>query len=67
MFNREKSLAELQEEDERLDSEISVSRKKVLLKSLDSRMGKNSWKLFSNNGQKSGIDFHRIINWLKNN
>lgn len=67
MFKQQKSLTELQEEDERLDSEITVHRKRLLLKQLNKKMGKDGWKMFSDNGKSSGINFARIIAWLKNN
>lgn len=67
LFNPPKSLAELQEEDERLDTELSVAKKKALIKQLESKMGKGSWRLFSDNGKMSGLSWDRIKNWLKNN
>lgn len=67
MFKKEKTLAELQEEDDRLDAEVSVSRKRVLLQRLEGRLGRGSAKRFSSNGKKSGIDFARIKAWLRNN
>ena len=67
MFKRHKTLAELQEEDEYLDTEVSVTRKKAMIKALNARMGKGSWRLFSDNGKKSGLNWGRIKNWLKSN
>ena len=67
MFKKEKTLTELQEEEEHLNAEVSVSRKKVLLDRLEAKLGKGSAKRFSSNGKKSGIDFQRIKAWLKNN
>ena len=67
MFKRPQSLAELQEEDERLDTELSVAQKKAVIKQLDDKMGKGSWKIFSDNGKMSGLNWHRVLNWLKSN
>ena len=66
MFKRRKSLDELQDEDEQLDAELSVAQKKATLRELNQRTGQTqSWKLFSDNGRQSGINFNRIVAWLK--
>jgi len=62
----DKTLSELQEEDEKLDTELSVARKRAMLKAIDAKMGqKGSWRLFSDNGKLSGINWTRIKNRLK--
>lgn len=61
-----KTLAELQEEDERLDTEVSVARKRAMIKAIDAKMGqKGSWRLFSDNGRLSGLNWDRIKNRLR--
>jgi len=62
-----KTLSELQEEDERLDTEVSVTRKRAMIKAIEAKMGKGSWRLFSDNGKLSGLNWTRIKNWLKTN
>jgi uncharacterized lipoprotein YehR (DUF1307 family) len=65
LFKSRPTLQELQEQDEYLTTEVSVKKKQAAIKALEQRMGKGSWKIFSNNGKKSGISFDRIKNWLK--
>ncbi len=67
LFKKHKSLTELQEEDEYLDTEVSVTRKKAMIKALGQRAGKGSWKMFSDNGKTSGISWARVWAWLKRN
>jgi hypothetical protein len=67
LLKKQKTLAELQEEDETLDTEISVSRKRLMLKRLDDKLGKGGWKMFSSNGKIAGIDWGKVWVWLKNN
>lgn len=64
-FLARKSLSELQEEDELLDYKLSITKKKAMIKELEHREGKGSWKIFSNNGKKMGVNFQRVKNWLK--
>lgn len=42
-----KSIESLEEEAERLDSELSVAEKRALLRELESKFGKGAWKWFS--------------------
>jgi len=56
LFKKEKSLAELEEEDEKLEVELSVTQKRQAIAELKKR-GLTP-KHFS-------FDFKRIINWLK--
>ena len=56
---------ELEEEDERLDTEVSIAKKRAMLRELDARAGVGSWKTFSSDGTKKGIDFKRVWHWLK--
>ena len=65
IFRRQKTLAELQEENEVLDTQLSVAQKRAMINRLEAQMGKGSWRLFSDNGSKSGINFSRIWHWLK--
>jgi len=60
-----KSLEELEEEDGKLDVEVSVARKRAMIKALEKREGKGSWRLFSTNGKLSGLNWTRIRNRLR--
>ncbi len=62
----EPTLAELQEKDDYLTTKLSVTRKQALINELEGKAGKGSWKLFSDNGKKSGISFSKVLAWLKN-
>ena len=64
-FKREKTLTEVQDEDDRLDTDVSIARKRALLAQLNARAGKGSWKMFSNNNKKSGISWSRVWAWLR--
>ncbi len=65
LFKRHKTLADLEEEEEQLDTEISVAKKRAMLREVDSRMGKGGWRKFSDNGKKSGINWARVWAWLR--
>lgn len=65
MFRRQKTLAELQDEDEQLDTTLSVARKKAMIKELERQQGRGSWRMFSDNGKASGINWQRIRAWLR--
>lgn len=68
LFKREKTLTELQEEDDRLTSELSVTRKRALIKELEDRAGQGSWKIYSDDGTQRGIPpsgWRRIWSWLR--
>ena len=60
-----KSLEELEEEDGKLDVEISVARKRAMIKAIEQREGKGSWRLFSSNGRLSGLNWTRLKNRLQ--
>ena len=65
LFKPKPTLSELQEEDDYKTTELSVARKQALIDELEGKNGKGSWKLFSDNGKKSGINFKKVWNWLK--
>lgn len=67
-MTKHKTLEELEEEEGQLDAEISVARKRTILKAVDRKVGqKGGWRLFSSNGKMSGFSLSRAINWLRNN
>lgn len=61
-FAAKPSLAELQERDEYLSTEVSIAEKKALIRELANRGMKP--KDFSSNGKASGISWPRIKNWI---
>lgn len=72
-FHKEKTLDELQEEDDRLSQEVSVEKKrqelqriKMAMKQVDERGGKGMWKKFSSNGKTSGLSLGSMVSWLRN-
>ena len=65
MFQKHKSLSELEEENEQLDAELSVARKKAMLAEVSRKGGAGFWKRFSSDGSHKGINFHSIKEWLK--
>ena len=64
-FGKNKTLTELEEDDDRLDSELSIAKKRSMIKQLEERGGQGSWKAFSSDGKKSGISWSSVWNWLK--
>ena len=58
-------LEELQRRDEYAEVELSLAKKKALIKELEARGGKDKWKEMSDDGTKKGLNFSRIIAWLK--
>jgi hypothetical protein len=58
-------LEELQRRDEYAEVELSLAKKKALIRELEARGGKDKWKEMSDDGKKSGINFSRIASWLR--
>jgi hypothetical protein len=58
-------LEELQRRDEYAEVELSLAKKKALIRELEARGGKDKWKEMSDDGTKKGINFSRILGWLK--
>ena len=58
-------LEELQRRDEYAEVELSLAKKKALIRELELRGGKDKWKEMSDDGTKKGINFSRILGWLK--
>lgn len=67
MFQRQKSIDEMEEESEVLDTQIELKRKKLMLAELNKRGGEGFWKKFSFDGTKAGISFQKVKEWLSNN
>jgi hypothetical protein len=64
-FGKTKTLTELEEDDDRLDTELSIAKKRAMIKQLEERGGEGSWRAFSSNGKKSGLDWKAIWHWLR--
>jgi hypothetical protein len=65
LFKPEKSLAEMEEEIEVTKTRRQLLEEKAAVQQLEAKMGSGSWKMFSSNGKKSGLDTSKIWNWLK--
>jgi len=65
LFEHRRSLEEMQEEDEQLTSEVSIAKKRALIRELKLKYGSGYAKAFSDNGKASGMNFGRIVQWLK--
>ena len=63
IFKREKTLAELEEEREHEESEVSLLRQKVLRRELENKMGKGSLKYFK--GEDGRPVWSKVYNWIK--
>jgi hypothetical protein len=59
------SLEELQRRDEYAEVELSLAKKKALIKELEARSYQGKWKEMSDDGTKKGISFQKVIAWLK--
>lgn len=60
VFDKGKSLDEIEQETEEADAKLTLARKKALLKKAEGRYGKGGWKIFSRNGFMSGIDWEQM-------
>lgn len=60
VFQEEKSLDELQEENERQSLRYSIEQKRAMIKKIERERGPGAWKYFSKNGTKGGIDWERL-------
>lgn len=61
----QKSLAELQEEDEQLSTEVSIAKKRAMIRELKQKYGSGYVRAFSDNGKRSGLNWSRAWAWLK--
>ena len=48
------TIEELEEQNEQLDAQLGVAEKKALLKELEAKYGKGSWKWFTKGKEQSG-------------
>jgi len=64
-FKHKPSIEELRKRNEYKDEELSLAKKDAMMRELAQKGGKDKWKEMSDNGKKSGINFSRIIAWLK--
>jgi len=62
----QKSLADMEEEEEHLKQQRRLLEEKVAIKQLKDRLGQGGWKLFSSNGKKSGFSLQSALAWLRN-
>ena len=62
-FAHKPTLEEMQAKNEYADEELSWEKKQALMRELRNRGG--DWRLMSDNGKKSGLNFGKIIAWLR--
>lgn len=62
-FERQKTLAELQEEDEIRTTELSIAKKEALISELRARGA--HWQQFSVDGTKKGVSWEKVKAWIK--
>ena len=65
IFNKDKSLEEMEEEHQLLKEKRNILEEKAAIKALEDRMGKGGWRAFSSNGKRSGFSVKSALNWLK--
>jgi hypothetical protein len=64
-FKSKPSLEELQRRNEYTEVELSLAKKKALIKELEAKSYQGKWKEMSDDGTKKGISFQKVITWLK--
>jgi hypothetical protein len=64
-FKKKPTMEELQQRNEYADQELSLKRKQALMRELEQQGGKDKWKEMSSDGTKKGINFSKILQWLK--
>jgi len=64
-FKPKPSIEELRKRNEYADEELSLAKKKAMMKELAQKGGKEKWKEMSDDGTKKGINFSRIMQWLR--
>jgi hypothetical protein len=65
-FMPQKSLSDLEEEEEYSKQKHRVLEEKVAIAKLNQELKSHSaWKMFSSNGRRSGFSLAAAVNWLK--
>ena len=64
-FKKKPTMEELQQRNEYADQELSLKKKQALMRELEQQGGKDKWKEMSSDGTKKGINFSKILQWLK--
>ena len=60
LLKRHRTLEELEEENQEAEQELSLAKKRALIKRLEQHRGKGAWRMFTSTGNKSGIDWQRL-------
>lgn len=60
-----KSLEELEEEIEYSKTRRELLQEQAVIKEIEGKMGKGSWKMFSDNGKRSGFSLSKGLAWLR--
>lgn len=62
-FKEEESLEDLQQREEVVTTQLSIAEKETLIKKVEAE-GKK-WEMFSEDGTKKGINYQRILAFLR--
>ena len=65
MFDRPKSLSELEEDREHGEAEVGVLKQRLIKKRIEEKLGKGGMNMFKTKGGDSRSMFQRAYNWLK--
>ena len=57
---KDMTLDEAEQVSESLDMELTIAKKRAMLKELERRKGKGAWKAHSKTGFKSGINWNSV-------
>lgn len=61
LFQKKKTIGEIEEESERADAELGLKEKQLLIQEMDKRYGKGGWqKFFKDKHFSSGIDWNSV-------
>lgn len=64
-FKSKPSIEEMQRKNEYADEELSLAKKQAMMRELALRGGKDKWKEMTDDGSKKGINFSRVLQWLR--
>ena len=64
-FAHKPTFEELQQKNEYASEELSLKKKQALMRELEERGGRDKWKEMTDDGTKKGINWSRILQWLR--
>ena len=63
-FKKKPTIEELRKQNEYADEELSLKKKRAMIRELEQRGGTGKWKEMSDDGTKSGLNWSRVKDWL---